>query len=217
VLVPAATPEQLTTPRRLTVELRYALTLRALPRPVAWFHWRARRLARRSGDRFSLTSATRGGDLALLLELAAGRRRVVELGTGTAWTALALALADPLREVLTYDPIVRRERERYLALVDPAVRARIVLLEGPGSAGPHGVQAIDLLYLDSSHGREETIAEVRAWRPVLGPGALIVFDDYPHPDFPGVREAVDELGLLGSERGTLFVHEVARVADSAPD
>ena len=201
-------PDHLPRPRRLPAELRYALTLRALPRPVAWFHWRARRLARRTGDRFSLTSATRSGDLALLLELAGGRRRVVELGTGTAWTALALALADPLREVITYDPVVRHERDRYLELVDPAVRTRIALLEEPGSAGPRDEHPIDLLYLDSSHGR--------AWQPALGPGALVVLDDYPHPDFPGVREAVSELGLDGTQRGTLFVHEVARVADCPP-
>ena len=54
----------------------------------------------------------------------------------------------------------------------------------------------------------QTVAEVRAWRPVLGPGAVIVFDDYTHPDFPGVGEAVAELGLSGDQRGTLFVHHV---------
>jgi hypothetical protein len=41
---------------------------------------------------------------------------------------------------------------------------------------------------------------------VLAPGAPIVFDDYGHPDYPGVAEAVAELGLTGELRGTLFVH-----------
>lgn len=50
---------------------------------------------------------------------------------------------------------------------------------------------------------------MRAWRPALTPGALVVFDDHTHPDFPGVREAVEELGLGGAQHGTLFVHEVA--------
>jgi predicted O-methyltransferase YrrM len=210
--MPAALPDHLPGPRRLAAELRHALTLRALPRRVASFHWRARRLALRTGDRFSLSSATRSRDLALLLELADGRRRVVELGTGTAWTALALALADAEREVISYDPVARGERERYLELVDPAVRRRIVLIEEPGSVGPREEQPIDLLYIDSSHGREETLEELAAWRAALAPGALVVFDDYPHPDFPGVREAVERLGLTGRQRGTLFVHEVARGA-----
>jgi predicted O-methyltransferase YrrM len=209
-------PDHLLRPRRLRAELSHALTLRALPRPVAWFHWRARRLARRSGDRFSLTSATRSRDLALLLKLADGRRRVVELGTGTAWTAIALVLADPRREVTTYDPVARDERERYLELVEPSVRRRIAFVEEPGSAGPREAHPIDLLYLDSSHGREETVAELRAWQAVLSPGTLVVLDDYPHPQFPGVREAVEELSLPGTQRGTLFVHEVAPVADASP-
>lgn len=34
----------------------------------------------------------------------------------------------------------------------------------------------------------------------------MLFDDYTHPDHPGVGEAIDELGLRGERRGTLFVH-----------
>jgi cephalosporin hydroxylase len=62
------------------------------------------------------------------------------------------------------------------------------------------------LYIDSSHEREQTMAEVRAWQPHLRVGALVLFDDYTHPDYPGVREAIEELGLEGERRGTLFVH-----------
>lgn len=191
-------------------ELRYLINLRVLPRRVALFDWRAHRLASRIGDEFSLVSATRPADLALLLRLARGRRRVVELGTGTGWTALALALQDPRRQVITYDPVYRAERERYLELVDGQVRERISFVEAPGSSGPLDEQAIELLYVDSAHGRRETIEELGAWRPALAPDALVVLDDFTHPGFPGVREAVDELGLSGEQRGTLFVHRVPR-------
>lgn len=177
-----------------------------LPWRVARFDWRAHRLALRIGDRFSLVSATRPQDLALLLRLARGRRRVVELGTGTGWTALALALDDSRREVITYDPIYRRERGSYLELVDPDVRRRVTFVEAPGASGPLDEAMVDLLYVDSTHGRDETKDELRAWQPALAPGALVVFDDFSHPDFPGVREAVDELGVTGQQRGTLFVH-----------
>ena len=44
-----------------------------------------------------------------------------------------------------------------------------------------------------------------AWRGALAPGAIVVFHDYGHPAYPGVREAVNELGLRGSERGGVFV------------
>lgn len=194
--------------RRIAAELRYAIRTGALPARVAWFHWRARRLAWRTGDVFSLTSATRPTDLALLLKLARGRRRVAELGTATAWTAIALALADRRRRVVTYDPVATPERERYLGLVGSTVRARIELVTAAASVGPPAGLVVDLLYVDSSHLREDTIAELRAWWPALAPGALVVLDDYAHPDFPGVHEAVDALGLLGQRRGTLFVHEL---------
>jgi predicted O-methyltransferase YrrM len=195
--------------RRVGSDLRYACRLRGLPLPVARFVWRAHHVARRSGDRFSLVSATRPEDLARLLELAAGRRAVVELGTGTAWTAIALALADPARKLVTYDPCERPERVRYLQLVPIDVRERIRLVAAPGANGrERSEQAVELLYIDSGHSRDETIAEWRAWRPALQAGSLVVFDDYSHPGFPGVREAVAELGLSGKALGTLFVHEV---------
>jgi hypothetical protein len=51
-------------------------------------------------------------------------------------------------------------------------------------------------------------ANRQAWLPVLGAGALVIFDDYGHPDYPGVREAIDALRLAGRAHGPLFVHEV---------
>ena len=46
---------------------------------------------------------------------------------------------------------------------------------------------------------------VPVWRPALAPDAIVAFHDYDHPDFPGVREAIEELGLDGEARGGLFV------------
>jgi predicted O-methyltransferase YrrM len=189
-------------------EARYALSLRVLPRPVAWFCLRARRAAWRAGDQFTVVSVTRPRDLSILLKLARGRRNVVELGTGTAWTAIALALADEARQVTTYDPFDRAERERYLRLAGAGARARIDFVHADGASGPRTDNAVEMLYIDSSHSREATIEELRAWSPVLAPRAVVVFDDYANPDYPGVREAVQQLGLTGEQRGTLFVHKL---------
>ncbi len=194
--------------RRAAAELRYGATLRILPPRVATFQWRARRVARAHREHFSLTSATRPGDLAQLLELARGRRRVVELGTGMGWTSISLALADRERHVTSFDPSDYPERRRYLSLVSPSVLQRIRFVTEPGSLGPREPDPTDLLYIDSSHEREGTLAELRAWWPALRPGAVVVLDDYTHPDFPGVREAIEQFGLDGVQRGTLFVHAV---------
>jgi predicted O-methyltransferase YrrM len=190
------------------VDARFAAGAAVLPPPVARFQIRARRLARRTNDVFSLTSATRPSDLRTLLTVARGRHRVIELGTATGWTAISLALADPERTVLSCDIAEREEPQRYLGLVTSETRARIELACRPGSDGPPDDSAVDLLYIDSSHERDQTIAEVQAWRPVLRPGAAIVFDDYTHPGFPGVSEAIARLGLSGEQRGTLFVHHI---------
>ena len=187
-------------------ELRLVLSLRLLPTRVARFCWCARRHARRTGDRFSLDSAARPADLAELLALARGRTTVVELGTGTAWSAIALALDDRARRVLSCDPCVRPEREAYLDLAGLGVRERIELREEPDSVGPQpGNPPVELLFIDSSHEREPTVTAFRAWRGALARGAVVVFHDHSHPDYPGVREAVADLELAGRETGGLFV------------
>lgn len=227
-------------------EARFLAELRFLPPRVALFQWRAWRLAWRTGDRFSQVSGTRPRKLAALLRAAQGRRRVVELGTGTAWTTISLALADRQRTLLSFDPIERPEREWYLRLASPGTRRRLTFVCAPGDRGPgesdmgpdksdtgpgksdtgpgeraRGVDegdmrpgggctssggAVDLLYIDSSHEREPTIREVHAWQPVLGEGAVVVFDDYGHPGYPGVQEAIGSLGLKGEEQQGLFIH-----------
>jgi hypothetical protein len=184
---------------------RLERSLRVLPPDVRRFYRRAHARAREDGDRFSLDSVSRPGHLATLLELARGRRTVVELGTGTAWATAALVVDDPQRRVLSFDPIVRSERERYLALLEESQRARIELVAEPGGDGASRAQGVELLFVDSSHERRPTVAEFEAWRPRLAPRAVVVFDDYGHPDWPGVAEAVADLGIEGDVRGGLFV------------
>jgi predicted O-methyltransferase YrrM len=193
----------------VTSEVRFAgSALRRLPPRVAWFNLRARRAARRTGDAFSLQSALRPPKLAALLDAAAGRRVLVELGTGTAWTTIALALADPARTIVTYD-IVDRERAAYLALVPDSARSRITFVTSPSEDGPGEVSGVELLFVDSSHERDATVAQIAVWRPALAPGALIVFDDFGHPDYPGVAQAVAALGASGTVRASMFLWQPA--------
>lgn len=187
-------------------ELRLLASLRVLSPRVAAFYLRARRRARRGRDRFSLDSAARPHELAELLALAAGRSAVVELGTGTGWSAVALALDDRTRRVISYDPCVRGERSAYLGLVGAEVRARIELRAEPDTAGPHAEDpAVQVLFIDSQHERGPAAAAFRAWRAALAPDAVVVFHDYGHPAYPGVAEAVADLGLKGHQSGGQFV------------
>lgn len=110
---------------------------------------------------------------------------------------------------MSYDPAARPERERYLRLVSPGTQRRLTLVGVSGDEGPQDSQMVELLYIDSSHDRQDTISEVEAWRPALREGALVVFDDFAHSKYPGVEEAVRYLGLVGEQRRGLFVHRVS--------
>jgi hypothetical protein len=190
----------------LRLLLRLVFTTPALPPAVSWFLGRALCVAIAGGDVFSLCSAVEPRQLAVLLHLARGRLRVVELGTATGWTAAAFALADPARTVVSCDPNVQPGRDRYLPLLRSPTRARIELLDVAGvEAAALDVYEVDLLFIDSSHERQATIDEWLAWRPRLAPGGLVVFHDYDHPEFPGIAEAIDELGLTGRRQHGMFV------------
>jgi predicted O-methyltransferase YrrM len=173
---------------------------------VALFYARSRRLAKRRHDEWSLHSSTKPADLKALIELAEGRREVVEIGTGTAWTAAALALADRRREITTYDPVVRGEREWYIGLAGIPVRKRVTFESDDGETAAETYEGRpDLLYIDGSHERERTIGTFMAWRPKLAPDAIVAFHDFHNPVYPGVREAILELGLDGHALGEFYV------------
>jgi predicted O-methyltransferase YrrM len=164
---------------------------------VRRFYFLAVLTALRTRDHRTLGAVTYPDELSKLLTLARGRRRIVELGTAAAWSAIALALTDESSEVVTYDLQQYANRERYLRLVKPTVRARIQFREGPGADGPSEPTPVGLLFIDSSHEREETISSFRAWEKVIEPGGVIAFHDYANPRLPGVTDAVAELGLVG--------------------
>jgi predicted O-methyltransferase YrrM len=68
----------------------------------------------------------------------------------------------------------------------------------PG-AGPEFPEhkMVGLLYVDGDHTKEGAKRDIVSWAPHLAPGAVIAVDDYGHPDWPGVGEAVDELVAEG--------------------
>jgi predicted O-methyltransferase YrrM len=161
--------------------------------------------ALRVGDRRTLLVATRPRELAALLRVARGRRQVVEHGTATGWTAIALALADPDRRVATYDPVEVPHRQSYLALVPPSVRQRIELVARPAQEPLADHAGTELLFLDGTHQRDELVRDFGLWQPLLAPGAVVALHDYDDPSWPGVTEAVHDLGLQGEGHGHLFV------------
>jgi hypothetical protein len=191
--------------QRAAAIVRQVAALPRLPPRVALFYLRAFWTAISRGDRWSLYVAMRPRELAEVLTLALGRFTVVEVGTGTAWTAIALALAEPGRRVTSYDIIIRPERHLYLGLVGEDVRSRLDLLDRNRARPEAGPARPDMVFIDSSHEREETVATFREWEPRLVAGGVVGFHDYLNPFFPGIAEAVEELGLEGKLVGDMFV------------
>ena len=179
---------------------------RVLPPRVAAFQARALVRAYRAGDHAGYISSLRAPSLALLLRLAQDRQCVVELGTATAWTSCSLLLASSTRRVVSFDPVVHEHRDAYVAMLPPEARERLRLVQATGAEGArHVLGPVDLLFVDCGHERQMVHDEVAAWRPRLAHNAVIVFDDYEHPQFPGVAEAVAELGLAGRAEAGCFV------------
>lgn len=76
---------------------------------------------------------------------------------------------------------------------------------------------VGLLFVDGDHTHEGARLDIEAWAKHLAPGAVIAVDDYHHPDWPGVAEAVDELVAEGFLAPVTVYHErlaVTRLADA---
>jgi hypothetical protein len=183
--------------------------LRVLPGPPARFYARASARALRLDDRWSFWATLPPFELSVLVELARGRKAVVELGTGTGWTALILALAEPTRIVRTYDTEVKAHRATYFALANAGARSRILAVQGRGEEAEPPSESIDLLYVDSNHDREIVRRSFEHWCDSITGDGFVVFDDYVNDNYPGVREAVADLGLQGWTAGRLFIWEKA--------
>jgi predicted O-methyltransferase YrrM len=181
-----------------------AAAVRRLPPRVALFYLTALALAVIRRDRFTLASATRPGDLEALLELARGATSMAEIGTGPGWSSIAIALAQPECRIVSFD-VEPRPADRYARLVPRSVRERIRFVIGDGAGGASGAPEVDFVFIDSSHQLEETVATFEAWRPKLRSPGTVVFHDYGNPDFPGVEQAVTQLGLEGQAQGGVFV------------
>jgi hypothetical protein len=66
----------------------------------------------------------------------------------------------------------------------------------------------NLLFLDASHMRDETIVIFRAWEA----GGAVAFHDYTQI-WPGVVDVIDVLGLEGTTHGSLFRCRAVRLTD----
>lgn len=53
--------------------------------------------------------------------------------------------------------------------------------------------SLDFVFIDADHSEEAVREDIEAWREKVKPGGMLGGHDYGHPDFPGVRQSVDDL------------------------
>ena len=195
-------------PGILLTALRWWGEAQSLPRPIRQFRRSAIALALRSRDLMAIRYTVPTSQLRMLLAVTERRPRIVEIGTGWGWTAATLVLAHPDCSVETYDPVVPPLRSAYLDLLPEDARARIELVQARGQDATLPDRPVDALFVDDAHQTAEIVATVSRWLPVLATGAVVVFDDFSERYYPGVRVAIEELGLSGYPHGRFFVAEI---------
>jgi glycosyltransferase involved in cell wall biosynthesis/predicted O-methyltransferase YrrM len=96
-------------------------------------------------------------------------------------------IAWDLGRVSTYEVFLRNIRKF-------GVENRVKPLKMTSKEAAHAWNGVPIrvLFIDGWHSYKAVTEDILLWFPHVLPGGLIVFDDYPNPEFPGVRQAVDE-------------------------
>lgn len=131
-------------------------------------------------------------------------RRGAEVGTGTGRTAMevlkacsALHLIEvawypgpELIEGIAYCEC-QRARRTWQRHIEPYLH-RVTIIELPSHEAVTKVkdESLDFVFIDADHAYEECLRDIQVWSPKVRLGGLICGDDYEHPWFPGVGEAV---------------------------
>jgi caffeoyl-CoA O-methyltransferase len=118
----------------------------------------------------------------VLAALAAGRRRVVEVGTAIGYSTLCIALAQPAGgEIVTIDPDASRtDRARAFWRAAGIADDRVRVVNAPAlpafaAADPALAGPFDLAFIDAL--KHEYPAYLAAILPRLAPGGLVVADN----------------------------------------
>lgn len=130
-----------------------------------------------------------------------------EVGTGTGRTALEILLANPklhLVEVAYYpgpdmiEGIAYCECQRAKGLWKRRIDrfpGRVTIIPKPSHEAAPQVPdgSLDFVFIDADHSYRECLRDIKLWTPKVRQGGLVCGDDYDHPEFPGVREAVHDV------------------------
>jgi predicted O-methyltransferase YrrM len=106
-----------------------------------------------------------------------------------------LTVCDPFQigEVYVADPPTPAGLRSNIAKVVPTFdQAQLEIVEAYSTdLELPATRTFRFIHVDGSHERNDVLHDLRTVRPHLAPGGIIVADDYEHPDWPGVTEAIE--------------------------
>jgi hypothetical protein len=83
--------------------------------------------------------------------------------------------------------------ETFLENIEPYQdRVLVVRRDSLTASDRFHADTFDMAYLDAGHTYKEVKADIEAWFPLVEKHGIIAGHDYDDPQFPGVKEAVDE-------------------------
>lgn len=149
-------------------------------------------------------------ELEKLVELAVNRH-VLEVGSfmglsayGMACVARRVTCVDTFRAISSGQQQMDSVQtlDAFMAATSRFNNVSVVVGTSESAAAGTAVPAqFDMVFLDAMHTYEDVKADIARWYPRVRPGGLMVFHDYGHGDFPGVKQAVDE--LFGPQQNTV--------------
>lgn len=71
--------------------------------------------------------------------------------------------------------------------------SRVIRLGESARAGYDFEGEVDFIFVDGGHSSDQVMRDIDAWLPHLKIGHVIAFHDYNNPDFPTVKEGVDDV------------------------
>lgn len=109
---------------------------------------------------------------------------------------------DPYRHFNSYDDPMNLPQSEFDALYEFA-KSRLAMFEGrfeavrevSSMAAAAIKDKIDFIYIDALHTYEGVRDDLKIWFSKVNDGGIIGGHDYGHPNFPGVKKAVDEFFL----------------------
>ena len=95
---------------------------------------------------------------------------------------------------LGWDEAKRKDNKRKALSVQRrhSGRVKFLVMDSVSASKRFEDGSLDLVFIDADHSYKGVKSDLEAWGPKVRPGGVLAGHDYEQPDFPGVKQAVDE-------------------------